>query len=194
MRIVGGSLSGRKIEPPLSLVTRPMMDRVRQALFNILAHHDWGDAIGDVFDETLVLDAFCGTGALAFEALSWGAASATLFDKDVQALQIATKNAATLGVKDRCTIVSADTLQPPRASKPCHLVFLAPPYRKNLIPPAMLALDQAGWMVPNVLILAETAKKETLDVPAGFTRIHDRAYGDTALHFIIRSADGSRSA
>jgi len=45
MRIVGGTLSGRKIEPPLSLVTRPMMDRVREALFNILAHRDWGKGL-----------------------------------------------------------------------------------------------------------------------------------------------------
>ena len=63
MRIVGGSLSGRKIEPPLSTVTRPMMDRVREALFNILAHRDWGKNVGDVFAEDVcVLDAFCGTG------------------------------------------------------------------------------------------------------------------------------------
>ena len=146
MRITGGTLSGRKIEPPLSLTTRPMMDRVRQALFNILAHHDWGPKIGDVLDQTEVLDAFCGTGALAFEALSYGASHATLFDKDRQALQVAAKNAASLGLQNKCQILLADTLQPPRAPKACKLVFLAPPYRKDLVPPAMLALDKAGWI------------------------------------------------
>ena len=186
MRITGGELVGRKIEPPLSLVTRPMMDRVRQALFNILAHHDWGRDIGNVFVGSHVLDAFCGTGALGYESLSWGSVHATLFDKDRDALNIARKNAATLGVTDKCDILSADTLAPPPAHKPCKLVFLAPPYRKGLIPPAMLALDAAGWMDKHVLIVAETAKKESLELPAGFTTLFTRGYGEPLLHFISR--------
>ena len=185
MRIVGGTLSGRKISPPLSLTTRPMMDRVRQALFNILAHHDWGHDRGDVLSETRVLDAFCGTGALAYEALSWGASQATLFDRDRQALQIAIQNATSLGVKERCQILSCDTLSPSRAQDPCQLIFLAPPYRKNLIPPAMLSLQQAGWMSPKTLIVAETAKKEDPLIPEGFSLLFSRFYGDTGLHFVV---------
>ena len=184
MRIVGGTLSGRKIEPPLSQTTRPMMDRIRQALFNILEHHDWGKDTPALFDGSHVLDAFCGTGALAFEAISRGAKQATLFDKDRQALQIATKNAASLGLAKQCGILSIDTLEPPKAKKPCQLIFLAPPYRKGLIPPAMKALKKAGWMAPHALIVAETAKRETLDVPGGFTLLFSRFYGDTGLHFI----------
>ena len=186
MRIVGGTLSGRKISPPLSLTTRPMMDRVRQALFNILAHHDWGQDIGNVLNGTHILDAFCGTGALAYEALSWGATHATLFDRDRQALQIATQNANHLGIKDRCHIALCDTLHPPRAQEACQLIFLAPPYRKNLIPPAILALRETGWMAHHALILAETAKKEDLELPEGFRMLFSRFYGDTALHFIAR--------
>lgn len=187
MRIVGGHLRGRKIAPPQSLVTRPMMDRIRESLFNILAHHDWGADVGDVLDKTRVLDAFCGTGALAFEALSRGAAHATLVDRDRQALQVATQNAADLGLQAQCTIMSADTTQPPKAPQPCRLIFLAPPYRRNLIPPAMLALDAAGWMEPAPLIVAETARKEELVVPENFTFVLDRFYGDTGLHFIKRA-------
>jgi 16S rRNA (guanine966-N2)-methyltransferase len=184
MRIVGGTLSGRKIEPPFSRTTRPMMDRVREALFNILAHHDWGKDIGNVLDHTDVLDGFCGTGALAFEALSWGAKRATLFDKDRHALLVANKNAATLGIKSKCDIIDADTLAPPRATRECKLIFLAPPYRKGLIPPALLALAATGWMAPDGLIVAETAKKERLDLPEGFFSLFTRYYGETALHFI----------
>ncbi len=187
MRIVGGTLSGRKIEPPLSLVTRPMMDRVREALFNILAHRDWGKNIGDLFESDIhVIDAFCGTGALAFESLSWGAAQAVLFDKDAQALKIARQNATTLGVAAQCTILSADATQPPQASAPCKLVFLAPPYRKNLIPPSFAALDAAGWIAPHAVIVAETAKKEPLEPLEGCEVVVSRNYGDTALHFLLR--------
>ncbi len=187
MRIVGGTLSGRKIEPPLSLATRPMMDRIREALFNILAHRDWGQDIGDLFSEkTNVLDAFCGTGALAFEALSWGVGHATLFDKEREALTIATQNATTLGIKNRCTIQMADSLQPPKAAKACQLIILAPPYRKELIPPSLVALDKAGWIAPHAVVLAETARKEALPLPEGFTLELERFYSDTGLHFLVR--------
>lgn len=203
MRIVGGTLSGRKIEPPLSRVTRPMMDRIREALFNILSHRDWGNEIGELFSErTNVLDAFCGTGALAFEALSWGAGQAFMFDKDRQALTIASQNAASLGLKERCTIQMGDALAPPpcavaaarsaeqsrqaKTSKPCQLVFLAPPYRKGLIPPAFAAFDKAGWIAPHALIVAETARKEELPAPEGLTLVLQRFYSDTGLHFLIR--------
>ena len=189
MRIVGGSLSGRKIEPPLSRATRPMMDRIRESLFNILAHHEWGNDIGELFSaKTEVLDAFCGTGALAFESLSWGAGHATLFDKESEALTIATQNAAALGLKGRCNIQMADALAPPppRAPKPCQLVFLAPPYRKELIPPSLAALDAKGWIAPHAVIVAETARKEELPLPENFTLVLQRFYSDTGLHFLVR--------
>jgi len=188
MRIVGGTLSGRKIEPPLSTVTRPMMDRVREALFNILVHREWGKSVGDLFEgETHVLDAFCGTGALAFEAISWGAVRATLFDKDTQALKIARQNAATLGITEQCSIMSGDALSPPQNSGPkCKLVFLAPPYRKNLIPPTFAAMDGAGWITPHAVIVAETAKSEKLEILPGCTLNVERSYGDTTLRFFNR--------
>lgn len=187
MRIVGGSLSGRKIEPPLSRVTRPMMDRIREALFNILAHRDWGPQIGTLFGEsTHVMDAFCGTGALAFEALSWGAGTATMFDKDQGALSVAVQNARTLGVESRCSIQLADSLNPPRATKQSKLIFLAPPYRKGLIPPTLAALDQAGWIAPHAVIVAETARKELAEIGAPFDLVLERFYSDTGLHFYVR--------
>ncbi|MFA5041205.1 MAG: RsmD family RNA methyltransferase [Bdellovibrionales bacterium] len=188
MRIVGGTLSGRKIEPPISLVTRPMMDRVREALFNILAHRDWGKNIGDLFEpDVFVLDAFCGTGALAFEAVSWGAGQATLFDMDAQALKIARGNAASLGITDKCQILSADATNPPKnAQKPCKLVFLAPPYRKGLIPPAFEAANAAGWIAPHAVIVAETAKKEPFEPMPGCEVIVERNYADTTLRFMVK--------
>lgn len=186
MRIVGGALSGRKITPPLNRATRPMMDRVRQALFNVLEHHDWGADIPGLFEETRALDAFCGTGALAYEALSRGAAFATLFDIGKQARQIAEKNADDLGLRSRCAIMAASALNPPKTRESCQLVFLAPPYRKNLIPPALTALDAAGWIAARPVIVAETAKIETLDIPQGYACVLQRHYGDTTLHFLLR--------
>lgn len=187
MRIVGGSLSGRKIAPPLSRTTRPMMDRVREALFNILAHHEWGKDIGDLFEEDVdVLDAFCGTGALAFEALSWGAGRATLFDKDVEALAVARQNAVSLELTDRCTILSGDSTRPPKAFRTHKLVFFSPPYRKGLIPPSFRALDAAGWIAPHAVIVAETARNEAFDPLPGCTLAVCRKYGEAVLHIMTR--------
>jgi 16S rRNA (guanine966-N2)-methyltransferase len=190
MRIVGGKLSGRPLTAPASFATRPTGDRVREAIFNIIAHNDWGRTIADPLTGAHVLDAFCGTGALAFEALSRGSAHATLFDKDRHALQVARRNAEHLGVKDLCQIKAADALRPPRAGDKCRLVFLDPPYRKNLVAPALAALDAAGWIAPNGLIVIETAKKEPLELPENFAPLFSRFYGDTAVHFVSSPLEG----
>lgn len=183
MRIIGGTLKGRRLKAPEGRMTRPMQDRIRESLFNIVAHHDWGAAIGEPITNANVLDAFCGTGALAFEALSRGAARATLFDKDRDALHTAQENAAALGLKDVCRIVTMDATTPPKTEHPCNLVFLAPPYRKGLVVPAFLALNKAGWIAPNALIVIETARGEKLELPSNLAMLVERSYGDTTLLF-----------
>jgi len=186
LRIIGGKLSGRKIEAPRGRTTRPTSDRVREAIFNIIAHHDWGKAIGNPLSKTDVLDAFCGTGALAFEALSRGCINATLFDMDPQALRIAKSNAEKLGLTKTCNIMRMDATRPPRAQKSHHLVFLDPPYGKDLIAPSLAALDGQGWIGKHTLVLAETASDNEPALPDQFTLILSRIYGDTAAHFIAR--------
>ena len=184
MRISGGILSRRTLQAPAGMTTRPTSDRVREALFNILAHRDWGDEIGNPLAATHVLDAFCGTGALAFESLSRGASKATLFDTDQQALRCAKQNADALGVAEQTIIMPMDALHPPKATAPCQLIFLDPPYRKNLLPLSLVALQQAGWFAPHPLIVAEAAKKEAVIWPEKFTVLEQRTYGDTSISFL----------
>ena len=180
MRIIAGELSGREIVAPEGSTTRPMTDRVRGAVFNVLAHREWPNF---ELQGASILDAFCGTGALAFESLSRGASTATLLEKDPAALRAARTNATRLGLDSRCKIIATDTLQPPRAESSCDLVFLAPPYRKNLVVPAMLALAQAGWIAPHALLVIETAKKETLDFPENLSILVEKTWGDTRVMF-----------
>jgi 16S rRNA (guanine966-N2)-methyltransferase len=187
LRIIGGKLSGRVIDAPKGRVTRPTSDRVREAMFNIIIHHEWGKKIGDPLKKANVLDAFCGTGALAFEALSRGCTEAFLFDQDRQALRIAQDNAEKLGLKKTCSIMPVDALRPPRARDTCRLIFLDPPYRKNLIAPSLTALDMAGWIAENALVVVESAKKEKLELPENFALLLSRTYGDTATHFVARA-------
>ncbi|MBI1273369.1 MAG: 16S rRNA (guanine(966)-N(2))-methyltransferase RsmD [Alphaproteobacteria bacterium] len=178
MRIVGGSLARRVIAAPPGPETRPTADRVREAVFNVIAHNDWAD-----LDGALVCDAFAGSGALALEALSRGAAHAWLFEKSVPALKTLQQNTAKLGLQEQCTVQRADALRPPRAEKPCSLLFLDPPYRQDLVPLSFAALRAAGWVAPGALVVAEAAANEALAVD-GCETLLGRRYGDTAVHFL----------
>ena len=154
MRIVAGAWRGRQLRSPHGATTRPTGERLRQALFDMLAHASWSSGL----DGMAVLDGFAGTGALGLEALSRGAASATFFERDRAALEALRANiAACPGANAR--VFAADVLRPPPGS-PCDLVFLDPPYGQSLVPLAVAKLTAAGWITPGSLLVAETARME----------------------------------
>ncbi len=180
MRIVAGSLRGRRIEPPAGGdAARPTTDRVRESLFNILAHGDYPS-----FEGAAVLDAFAGSGALGFEALSRGAASVTFMDTSTATAAAIRRNADALGVGDAVTYLRADVIHPPAAPAPCALILMDPPYGQNLAVPALTALDDAGWIAPGAAIVIETAKADAFDAPDGFTEHDRRSYGNSTLVFL----------
>ena len=187
MRITGGSKRRHGLKAPTGWNTRPTSDRVREALFNILMHHDFGPIVGEPLANARVLDAFCGTGALAFEALSRGASSAVLFDIDRVAATVAQDNAAALGFAAQCAVRRVDATKPPRADLPCTLLFLDPPYHKNLAPQALIALDESGWLAPACAIVIETAKDEALALPDRYAPLFHRVWGDTAISIMAKS-------
>ena len=137
MRIIGGRHRGRNIVAPDGSDIRPTSDRVRESVFNILQHRKWGNGGVSVLTDTHVLDAFCGTGACGLEALSRGAAHVTFIDNSNAALDICRRNIASLGELDRTDVLRNDCLKPVRSDRPYNLVFIDPPYRQNLIAPAI---------------------------------------------------------
>ena len=157
MRIIGGEWRGRTLIGPPGRDTRPTADRVRQALFDMLLHADWGGR--DVIDGARVLDGFAGTGALGLEALSRGAAHATFMEQDRAALRVLRSNVAHCGAEQRSTILGADVLAA-RAGQGCSLIFLDPPYRQNLIARAINRLRATGWIASGALIIAESGGDE----------------------------------
>ena len=183
MRITGGTFRGRTITAPDGLDTRPTSDRVRQALFNILMHHEWGDEIGNAIDGKVVLDAFAGTGALGIEALSQGAVRAYFFEKDRKALEALNTNIAALKLQKTTNVMPIDIKRAPVAKEPAALVFFDPPYRKGLTEAALQTLSTQGWIAPHALLVCETAKGEALSLPANCTHHLTRTYGDTDVHF-----------
>jgi 16S rRNA (guanine966-N2)-methyltransferase len=185
MRIVGGRHRGRKIIGPQdeSAALRPTSDRARESLFNILEHGRFSPDGTSLVRDARVLDVFCGTGAFALEALSRGAAAATLIDQDPAAIALVHRNVAALG-ETKARVVQADATKPPRATDAHALVFLDPPYRSSLAAPALAALDEAGWLAPNALCVVEVERREPFSAPPGFTALDERSYGRARLVFL----------
>ena len=172
MRIVAGAWRGRALTAPPGEATRPTSDRARQALFDVLMHAPWGGR--EWLEQAVVLDAFAGTGALALEALSRGAVRAVCLERDAGALAALRANIAACGATESCTVRRADALRPP-PGVPCALVFLDPPYGQGLVPRAVAALRQAGWLGPPGILVAETGRGEEL--PDLGTKLADRIHG-----------------
>jgi len=181
MRIVAGRLKGRRLEAPAGGDIRPTADRTRQALFDVLEHGHLGQADGSAVAGAIVLDVFCGTGALGLEALSRDAAEATFIDSSRNALDCARANAKALGLA--ANFILADATNPPLARKPANLIFLDPPYGKGLAAPTLSALASAGWVAPDAIVSLEISGPERarLALPEGFAIIDERRYGKARI-------------
>jgi 16S rRNA (guanine966-N2)-methyltransferase len=179
MRIIAGRHRGRRLAAPTGPTARPTADRARQALFNILAHTDLVELEGAV-----VMDAFAGTGALGLEALSRGAAHAVFMDNNGGSLAAIHANIAMLGEQARATVLSADAATPPKASRPCTLALLDPPYHSGLVGPCLEGLARQGWLTPDALAVVEVASAEPFTPPAGFATVDERVYGAARLVFV----------
>jgi 16S rRNA (guanine966-N2)-methyltransferase len=189
MRIVGGRHRGRPLAAPEGMDVRPTADRTRESLFNILEHGKFSVDGTSPLRGAFVLDAFAGTGALGFEALSRGAERLVCMDSQATSVACIRANARTLGEVVRLTVYQADATKPPRppagpAGTPCGLVFLDPPYNSGLGGPALEALAAAGWMAPGAICVLEVGKAEHGSAPAGFTILDERRYGKAKLVFL----------
>ena len=154
MRIVGGRLRSRPLAAPKTQAIRPTSDRLRESLFNVLAH-----AYGDPVTGARVLDLFAGTGALGIEALSRGASFALFVDDGAEARALLRENVAALGLGGTTRIFRRDAtkLGPAHPIEPFSLVFLDPPYGQGLAERALASALDGGWLAPGALIVVEEA-------------------------------------
>jgi 16S rRNA (guanine966-N2)-methyltransferase len=181
MRIVGGSLRGRALAAPKSTAIRPTADRLRESLFNILAH-----AYGDAIAGARVLDLFAGTGALGIEAASRGAAFALFVDERAEARALLRENIAALGLGGTTRIFRRDAtkLGPAHPLEPFTLAFLDPPYGMGLAEKALISARDGGWLAPDALIIVEEATKAHFTAPDGFREVERRRYDETEFIFL----------
>ena len=189
MRIIGGLSRGRKLKTPgRSNSIRPTTDRAREALFSI---------IGSMIHSARVLDLFAGTGALGLEAFSRGAKQVVFVEKQSKAIDVIRHNCAlcTKGIKDiqgdELIIIQHDLCRglnfnhPILEKSPCFdLIFLDPPYNKNLAEKSLSFLDISTFITASTLIIAEESSAKTL--PDSYLRLEltdQRRYGDTGFWF-----------
>jgi 16S rRNA (guanine966-N2)-methyltransferase len=180
LRIIAGRHRGRRLEPPQGV--RPTAARAREAVFDILAHPRF--APGVIYEDARVLDAFAGTGAMGLEALSRGARFATFLERDRAARQALIATLDAWDESGRAAVLTGDALKPPRASGPCELVFLDPPYGEPVAAAALAALAAAGWFAPGALAVVELAARAAFAPPGGFTLLDERGYGAAHILFL----------
>jgi 16S rRNA (guanine966-N2)-methyltransferase len=181
MRVVGGRLRRRQLSGPRSGAIRPTSDRLRESLFDILAH-----AYALPQPGTRVLDLFAGTGALGLEALSRGAAQALFVESSVEGRGLIRANIEALGLTGATRILRRDATDLGRAGTiaPFDLVFCDPPYGKGLGERALASAAAGGWLLPSALCVLEESGAARLVPPPGFVLLDRREAGDTQLAFL----------
>jgi 16S rRNA (guanine966-N2)-methyltransferase len=191
MRIIAGEFRGRRLLDPEQFkggsVTRPITDRVKQSLFDILA---------PTVEGARVYDCFAGTGSMGLESISRGARSALFFEKDRSALTRLHKNIATLGIEDRCQVIAMDLFKWFAANTAVEdradVIYLDPPYRFLGEKPDELATlatqISAAHLAPEGIVVFRHERGEQLPLP-GVTCFDQREYGSMVLELLHR--DGS---
>lgn len=179
MRVIAGSAKGRKLKPPRRSETRPILDRVKVALFDIL---------GGVVVDAEFLDLFAGTGSVGIEALSRGAKRASFVEHSRDAVRVIKENLALTGLADRALVLHQDVFKflAQARGKQYDVIYVAPPQYRDLVPRTLQALDSIKLLSPQGIIVAQWFPKERTPVELHNLQLTmERQYGDTLLSFYV---------
>ncbi|MEZ5777548.1 MAG: 16S rRNA (guanine(966)-N(2))-methyltransferase RsmD [Paracoccaceae bacterium] len=192
MRIIGGERRGLKLADvgagDAAAHLRPTSDRVREAIFNLLMNGPYGSPV----TRARVLDLFAGTGALGLEALSRGAARVVFVDDGATARALLRRNIELMRAMGATDVWRRDaTRMGPNRGPGYDLVFLDPPYGRNLGEAALGSLAEGGWLARGALIVWEESGPPTM--PGGFDLLDQRKYGDTTIT-ILRAPEEAISS
>ena len=177
LRVVAGKLGGRFFESPETTTTHPMSERVRGALFNML---------GDITGQT-VLEPFAGSGALSFEAVSRGAKSALLLERDKKAQATIERNITAFGVGERARLVKANcrTWSQHNGAAEFDLLLIDPPYHDMQLSTVELLIRH---LKPKGLMVLSYQGRGSAPTVNGVVVVDTRLYGDAALAFYRKGA------
>jgi len=178
VRIIAGQFRGRPLQAPPGSDTRPTADRVREALFSMLASR-----LGS-FEDLRVADLYAGSGALGFEALSRGAAAITFVEKGPKAQATIKANAAKLGVSDKVRVLGGSALALSR-SEPFELILADPPYASGSGSGVVKSVSDADWLAPGGWLSVETERRDPVD-PGDLSIEADRQFGKARITLLHR--------
>ena len=180
MRIIAGEFKSRLLTFPKNKLTRPMMDRVREMVFNIL---------GDFVKDASILDVFAGCGSIGLEALSRGADEVTFVENGPWALKTLHQNLERLELKDRAVVLTIDVEKALKRLQHQHknfsIIFLDPPYNQGLVKKILLHLDQSDIVTPLTQIILHHSRQEKL--PESLEKLQvlrEKRIGQACLSFL----------
>lgn len=186
MRIVAGVHKGRAISAPKGLATRPTTDRVRESVFNKLAHAAWARKL----EGARVIDLFAGSGALGLEAISRGAEFCLFVETEANARGAIRTNIEALQLYGCTKLHRRDATdlgrKPEKVGPPFDLAFMDPPYGQGLGERALEALTRGDWLCDDALVVLEESSRSEVTAPDGWTVIDELAAGDTVVRFLRR--------
>jgi len=180
LRVISGELKGKKLNTLPGIDIRPTSDRIRETIFDILYNRA---------SEANVLDLFAGTGAFGIEALSRGAKFCLFIDNKKSSLALIEKNICLCSIENKAKIIKWDIKKNLNCLKLIEetfdIVFMDPPYNKNLVNISMMNLCHAGKMSPDALIIIEHSIHEQIDLNQPQLFLADqRRYGKTLISFL----------
>jgi 16S rRNA (guanine966-N2)-methyltransferase len=180
MRVIGGSCKKRNLKTLRGLELRPTPDRIREAIFSIIADELPGGS---------VLDLFAGSGTLGIEALSRGAKDAVFIETHLDAIRVLKKNLENCQLVDRGTVIRRRAETAIRLlggeRKSFGLIFLDPPYEKDLVGKTLKALSSSSILKPGSLVVVQHSRRETIPESLGRLVLADqRRYGETLISFL----------
>lgn len=178
MRITGGQFGGRQLKMSDDNEIRPTTDKVRQAIFNMIA------ARLDI-REMVVADLFCGSGTLGLEALSRGAGFCTFIDFSSKSLAVTKQNIETLGVQHQTKTIKDDAIRVHKVhiEQSVDLVFMDPPFGKRVEEETLENLGKAYWLGYKAMIVVETDRDDIV-FPFRFTPLVHKDYGRSKIHIL----------
>ncbi len=173
MRVITGTARGRKLKTLEGLDTRPTTDRIKESIFNIVQFDIPGRKI---------LDLFGGSGQMAIEAVSRGAAKAVVVDNAQAAVKIISDNVKTCGFEKEISVVCSDFATYLRNSDKFDVIFLDPPYKGNLIFRALNQICEIDILTDGGIIVCESMREtEMPDVPAPYVKGREYLYGKSKI-------------
>lgn len=179
MRIIGGKYRGKKLIPPTDISIRPTTDRMRETLFNMLEH-----GTGPGVRGANILDLYAGSGALGVEALSRYAEQVTFVDNNFKSMNLIKENCALINKSENVIYVSNDCTKFLKRDGAYDIIFIDPPYRKNLILPTLENIILQNIISPDGIIVIEYASDEEITLPKQLSEIKMKKMGEATFSIL----------